>query len=158
MRSGRMITILLLEDAPLWAEDIQEELSAFFADKGGATIALMEAEAQFMTWLESAIPDAYPDVFVLDIMIPWMQLGTELPTEDAPQERNYFEGGIRCYRALRAKGIDKPVIFHSVLDKEDLPKDIFLSPNTHFTPKTHFIEKSGSIGPLARKIVESLST
>lgn len=111
--------VLLVEDDPLQAEAIKQDLAESFP---GLTITRIATESAFRAQLDKIASDP-PHLIILDAMLRWADPSPDMepPPEEVLREKHY-RAGLRCasllseYPHLR----DTPVILHTMLEEEDL--------------------------------------
>ena len=137
------MTFFLVEDDHLQAEWLHQELEREFRD---ATVEVIPTESGFRELMDD-VQDRRPDVVIMDVMLRWTDPGPEMPEPPADVKGDgYFLAGIRCAKLLADHHIEVPVILYSVLDENDLAKDL---------PRVHtagYLPKGSDLNPLFRKI------
>jgi DNA-binding response OmpR family regulator len=120
-------------------------------EKFNAHIIELSTEYEFRQQLEN-LAEPYPELIVLDVMLPWTK-----PMEDMPEapkevkENRFYRAGMRCEKLVRKKRAVKhiPIIIYTNLAQEDIQDDLNkLSNNTH----TVYLGKSSEIKELLDKI------
>jgi DNA-binding NarL/FixJ family response regulator len=113
------MTIYLVEDDYPTCDGICEQLKASFRD---AKVHPITTESEFRLRIDEIVRNR-PTVVIMDVMIRWTN-----PTEDITKPPKEVDGpwraGIRCQKLLHNKSPEIPVIFFSVLDKDDLRGEI----------------------------------
>jgi CheY-like chemotaxis protein len=113
------MNILVVEDDPLQRETLDPGLRREFGD---VRIEWIQTARALRDWLRD-LQDGAPDIVLLDVMLPWQDLGTE--AEEAPLEirqSDYRDIGVHCLSWLlenpRTSAI--PIILFTELDCESL--------------------------------------
>ena len=153
--------IVLLEDNHLQAEVIcrhlRENLRLHEED-----IPCIKTERDFRKSLaEGAFESFQPDVFVLDVMVRWMD-----PEPDAEDDRpedvkdeGYYKAGMRCARLLRDSGCKTPIILFTIVEKLEVQRE--LEKGGHAIADLVTITKKGDLSELVeclRRAGRSAST
>src|SRR5262249_54361166 len=117
-----MERIVLVEDNPDWLElatsELQKEWPACEVDS-------VTTESQFMERFKSWERDP-PDVFIMDIMIPWADPARDMPKPpNEVQEHGFARAGLRCHSRLTAnERLQKvPVVFWTIVELTDLRRE-----------------------------------
>ena len=133
-------TVLVIEDDSVQANTLARRIQERFP---GVKVKIINTESNFHKQLPSLNP-AEIRVAVVDMMLRWADPAPEM--EMPPQEiidEGFFVGGLRCRKALVARGI--PTIIYTVLDRESVPG---LKP-----PEIEYVRK----GPSAEDLLTCLS-
>ena len=135
------VRILLVEDDPLDASMIKEELEAQLK----ATVSVIKTEGEFVSRFEE-IAKAPPDLIVLDVMLRWAVPSPDLTEDSIPaevREEGFYTAGLRCVDRLekdnRTQNI--PSIIYTGLDKNNFAKRVVHTKSEDLTPLVHEIRK-----------------
>ena len=132
--------VLVIEDDSVQANTLARRIQERFP---GVKVKIINTESNFHKQLPSLNP-AEVRVAVVDMMLRWADPAPEMemPSQEIIDE-GFFVGGLRCRKALVARGI--PAIIYTVLDRESVPG---LKP-----PEIEYVRK----GPNAEDLLTSLS-
>ncbi|MBK6795261.1 MAG: hypothetical protein IPG76_00250 [Acidobacteria bacterium] len=131
--------ILLIEDDDMQEDWINSELEPCFRTK----VEKIYTEFDFRKKIDQLV-SVPPDVFVIDIMLPWTEVGES--DEERPhdvKEGGKFLAGFRCVKLLAEHEETRniPVILYSAMAKGDLEDELRdLPPHVKFIPKDSIIE------------------
>ena len=115
--------IFLLEDDWSQSEWIENTLRARFPN---ATIIVKRTEQEFRNYL-SKLDEPCPDVFLLDVMVPWTKSSEDMPTPpDDVRDDGSFRSGIRCLELLNAETrmAKSHKILYTILERSDLQSEV----------------------------------
>lgn len=115
--------ILIVEDDHLYADWLQSVLEKHFR---GAEFRRIGTESEFRNGI-GEIAAHPPDIVILDIMLRWTRPSPNMPPMPSEiDEEGFYRAGFRCERLLREHEATKntPVILYTVLEKNDLKKDL----------------------------------
>src|SRR5580658_739117 len=122
--------IVLLEDDPDWESQARAALEWAFAET--LQLELIETESQFVEELENgAFVRRPPDLFVIDVMLPWDIPGPRMrPAPKGVSEDGFYRAGVRCQRRLaEISGLAQvPVVFWTIVAQDDIFRDILKWP------------------------------
>lgn len=119
--------VVVVEDDSLQAESIAEALQRSFRD---LRTELISTECEFRARVDALRSDP-PDVFLMDVMLRWTDPTPDrLPPPTDVEQEGFFRGGLRCLQMiLDAPEMNKiPVVVYSVLDREDVAREISAMP------------------------------
>lgn len=129
--------ILLIEDDYMQGDWITSQLERRFRTK----LEKIFSESDFRQKLNQIVSSP-PDVFVIDMMLPWAEVGeyVERPVEVRLGGR--FDAGFRCVEMLAKHENTKeiPVILYSAIATGDLPDKLRNFPHVRFVPKDSDID------------------
>lgn len=117
--------ILIIDDDPDQFKYINRELlkeSSFPIEK----IERITTELEFRERYEE-IAENNPDIIIVDIMIRWTNLSRHMtPPPKEIEEDGFYRAGLRIINMLNedARTRTIPIIVYSILNKEDIEKDI----------------------------------
>jgi CheY-like chemotaxis protein len=120
------MAIWLVEDDPTQVKDILAVLKNAFPTQ---KFERMKTEQQFLAALGTG-PAESPDAVILDVMLPWTDIGEDGKVTPAPEgyeeSGGFFKSGIRCAEALWANPATSkvPGVFFTVLSDGDLANDL----------------------------------
>ncbi len=115
VRPAKSLRFLVLDDNWTHAELMTMWLQREFPN---AVITVIETAKQFMRNLNNVEKDP-PDVFILDMMVRYTDVGDPDPVTNGSEE-DFFQAGARCYDELKSKGLANRVIIYSVIEAENL--------------------------------------
>jgi CheY-like chemotaxis protein len=134
--------IILVEDDYTQAQFLTRELKAEFPE---SAVTLIGTEKAFRASLEE-IANSPPDVFVIDIMLKWTDVGRD--REASPPDvraGKFHRAGFRCVKLLergeRTKKI--PVVLYSMVELTE-----FTTEARELPDHVHLLRKDASIIPL----------
>jgi len=120
------MAIWLVEDDPMQAKNTLAVLTNAFPEH---SCEWMKTEQQFLTVL-GAEPLAVPDIVILDVMLPWTEIGEDGTVTPAPEcfeeTGGIFRSGLRCAEALWANPATRevPGVLFTVLTDGDLAAEL----------------------------------
>jgi len=149
------MAIWLVEDDPEQARDILAVLANAFPAQ---QLQRMKTEEQFLAALGST-PLGAKNAIILDVMLPWTEIGetgTVTPAPEGYEESGgFFRAGIRCAEALWANPATRevPCVLFTVLSNGDLADDLkrFEGRPVHYLSKKEPPEK---LIALLRSLIE----
>ena len=135
--------VLLVEDDPLQAEAILEQLEESFPE---SRVLHISTECEFRERIDE-ITDFAPEAAIVDMMLRWADPRPDV-NQAVPEEvrrEKHYRAGLRCQRLLSEKlGPKSPrVIIYTVLEKTDiyeLPENV------------EYLAKEGDLAPLLAKL------
>ncbi|MBS1787714.1 MAG: hypothetical protein JST85_08330 [Acidobacteria bacterium] len=140
--------IILIEDDYMQEDWIGTELESRFVKKPEKIFS----EFGFREQLNQIIASP-PDIFVVDIMLPWTEVGeSDEERPDEVKEGGKFRAGFRCIELLARyeKTRNIPIILYSAMAKDDLKDELRRMPS-----HVRFIPKDSDIQPLIDAIREA---
>lgn len=126
--------IVFVEDDPLQAEWIQEQLLSKFPD---AALRRIKTESEFRSKMET-LASVPPDLVLMDVMLRWADPSPAMPAVPDDAKAGHHRAGLRCQRMLSAVQATSsiPVVLYTVLEDDDLASEIRgLPPNVVYTRK-----------------------
>jgi DNA-binding NarL/FixJ family response regulator len=134
--------ILLIEDDYLTAESLIDELGSAFPK---TDVKHCRTESEFLQTIDE-IAAHPPKVVIMDVMVRWTDPSENMPPQpEEVQHNGPWRAGIRCERRLHDLNPKIPIVFYSVLDRDDLKDAVVL--DTPTLPVTH-LRKAGDVTPL----------
>lgn len=138
-----MPRIVLVEDDPDW--ELQAELAFEAGLPPECELDLIETEGEFVERIEKhAFERKRPDLFVLDLMLPWdIPRPNMRPAPKEVRENGFFRAGVRCHRRLANSVLAPiPVVFWTIVERDDLTKEYSgWPPNITYIPKDPDLRK-----------------
>ena len=137
------MNVLLVEDDPLQAEAILDQLKESFP---ASRTLHVTTEREFRERL-TEVADFAPNVAIIDVMLRWADPGPDVE-QSVPEEvrrEKHYRAGLRCQRLLSEKLGPKspPVIIYTVLERTDLNK---------LPEAVEYLPKGGDLNPLIQKL------
>ena len=126
--------IVFVEDDPLQAEWIQEQLQNRYAL---ATVRRIKTESEFRAKLR-AIAASPPDIIVMDVMLRWADPNPGMLPVPDDVKAGHHRAGLRCQRLLASDLATRriPVLLYTVLEDDDLANELReLPPNVRYARK-----------------------
>lgn len=117
-----MKNIWVVEDDYLQKEFICKSIKENF----NVTPIEVSSESEFRKRLD-LLKKPYPDLIILDTMLPWAKVEANIPKMPKEvEEDSFYRAGIRCEKLIRNKGEIKkiPVIMYTNLVREDIQSDL----------------------------------
>jgi CheY-like chemotaxis protein len=121
------MAIWLVEDDATQAKDILAVLKNALPKQ---SYHLVKTEQRFLAALASK-PPAPQDVVILDVMLPWTEIGEDgkpeaLPREGYEESGGFLRAGVRCAEALWDNPATSkvPAVLFTVLSNGDLANDL----------------------------------
>jgi DNA-binding NarL/FixJ family response regulator len=139
-RTAKPPRFLLLEDNWQHAETLKVWLEAEFL---GADVRVMDTAKEFQHGLDAIAADP-PDVIILDMMVRYTD-ADDADSITGSKDEDFFTAGARCYDLLASRNLAARAILYSVIDKDDLRKEL-----AHLV-KAH-VQKREDKGDLLAKI------
>src|ERR1051325_11491658 len=137
--------IILVED-DYWQSDwISLHLKTNFKVSPEQVFTEYDFHKQFESYMQKP-----PDAVIMDVMLPWTEAAEDMePRPPKVKEEGAYRAGLRCRELLagneRTKNI--PVIFYTVLDKNDLESELQDLPENAV-----FLLKDSDAEPLIKEI------
>jgi hypothetical protein len=139
------MTIWLLEDIPLQAEQIMKALRDNFKDD---KVRWLKSEFEFRRNIDE-IASKDSAAVVLDMMVPWDVVGGNSDPPDEVFEQGHQTAGLRCQRLLFKANPHLPVIFYTVIHEEEMRDSGLLQV---LPANVKFLEKESNLTPLVKMI------
>src|ERR1041385_9224120 len=113
MSAGQAMRIVVVEDLPTQAADVELQLRDAFS---GVEIDVLTCESDFRDSLP-AMAAAPPSLFIIDLILRWTTPRIPMPARP-PDAATPYRAGARCIRALldRPETASVPVLIHSAVD------------------------------------------
>jgi len=136
-----MKTIWIVEDDYFQREEIRKAIENNFKSE----VIGLSTEYEFINKLDN-IEKKYPDLIIIDVMLPWTKPSRDRIEEPEEVKNNgFYRAGIRCEKFARTKQEIKniPIIIYTNLHKDDLINDL-----DNLSEHTVFFGKSSDISDL----------
>ncbi|POZ52849.1 response regulator [Methylovulum psychrotolerans] len=117
-----MLKIWVVEDNFQQRAEIREAIRS----RCKADILEIATEYDFRVQLEQ-LESSYPDIIIIDVMLPWVKPAPNMPEPPEDVKTNsFYRAGIRCLRLARAKDETKAakIIILTNLEQDDLKEDL----------------------------------
>ena len=132
VRNPKETVIVVVEDDELQSEWIVDQLRLELPNFRVEPIC---TESEFVRKFATEFIRTPPDCFIVDVMLPWAYPEDTAPVpEDYENSGDFYRAGFRCVARIRRnqKTKDKPIIFHTVLEREEVEQEF---PGIPYVPK-----------------------